>query len=67
MSNGKGSNRRPMQISPEEFVQRWAETFGPLERQMRDGRIPTPLERLETEHPGISRAIGGLGAALHAR
>lgn len=67
MSNGKGSNRRPMQIPPEEFAQRWAETFGLLERQMRDGRILTPLERLEADHPGIGRAIGGLGAALYAR
>ena len=29
MSNGKGSKRRPMQISQEEFEKRWDEVFKP--------------------------------------
>lgn len=28
MTMRQGHNRRPMQVTPEEFEQRWAETFG---------------------------------------
>lgn len=41
----KGSNRRPMQIAPEEFDQRWAETFSQPER------VSAMLDRLPKAYP----------------
>ncbi len=65
MSNGKGSKRRPMQVSREEFERNWDEAFRKqTDTNSKQERITMPDTTDQSEPRGFGRTTQMLQAAI---